>query len=202
MTLIVGHRYSSFNAPGSLIITVFYLLINLLLYSIWNLRQHSGSQEKKNLSYKAFQISTWISVQCTCVASSVPGVLINNDQSRTGAFNRTRPHMAWSFHTTPHRPRTTSAAQAPGGHGCTWIPTKTQEQENRNELKHYSELHLLLSFYFILFFLCFDGGDVKTKAETTAAFRSVSRGWAKCVVYVDMSAKRGRVRVYTGLMCK
>lgn len=70
---------------------------------------------KKKLSYKAFHISTWISVQCTCVASSVPGVLINNDQSRTGAFNRTRPHMAWSFHTTPHRPRTTSAAQAPGG---------------------------------------------------------------------------------------
>lgn len=51
-----------------------------------------------------------------------------------------------------------------------------QEQENRNELKHYSELHLLLSFYFIFFFLCFDGGDVKTKAETTAALRSVSRG--------------------------
>lgn len=158
---------------------------------------------KNKLSYKAFQISTWISVQCTCVASSVPGVLINNDQSRTGAFNRTRPHMAWSFHTTPHRPRTTSAAQAPGGHGCTWIPTNTYKSR-QTEMNWNITPNFIYYCVFILFefFLCFDGGDVKTKAETTAALRSVSRGWAKCVVYVDMSAKRGRVRVYTGLMCK
>lgn len=89
-------------------------------------------------------------MQCTCVASSVPGVLINNDQSRTGAFNRTRPHMAWSFHTTPHRPRTTSAAQAPGGHGCTWIPTKTYKSR-KTEMNWNITPNFIYYCVFILF---------------------------------------------------
>lgn len=157
---------------------------------------------KKKLSYKAFQISTWISVQCTCVASSVPGVLINNDQSRTGAFNRTRPHMAWSFHTTPQRPRTTSAAQAPGGTAAPGSPRK----HTRAGKQKWTETLLRTSsttVFFILFefFLCFDGGDVKTKAETTAALCDLWVGAEPNVWFTWICRRREEECVFTQGWC-